>query len=285
MVLYRSSCQYVGYMIAVLIISRHHLVDSFDLSAAHRSLPPGNPYRNNLMERICPTTVCRMVNDQTTSRDIEVYNDQGMEFDMQDTPPNENNEIAINYASDEIEEEEVDDKALKNNKKKIECSASIMLPFSADVAFTAFSDLTRQPSWCKYLHSVEYIGLVNEDDDGTNDGDLLSQEVPLRSSKWTVGVKGLRFSWTASDTRIIRNKQIDWASTSGMYNIGSVVFTPSSSTSQSDSTTHMELCFIFVLPRVVSSLYRRLNIRKYTEDVMLADMLQRFRDVVIEEDL
>ena len=47
----------------------------------------------------------------------------------------------------------------------------------------------------------------------------------------------------------------------------------------------MELCFIFVLPRVVSSLYRRLNIRKYTEDVMLADMLQRFRDVVIEEDL
>jgi len=261
----------------VMFISRHHLVDSFDLSAAHRN--------DNLMERICPATVCRMVNDQTTSRDIEVYNDQGVEFDMQDISPNENNEIAINYASDEIEEEEVDDKALKNNKKKIECSASIMLPFSADVAFTAFSDLTRQPSWCKYLHSVEYIGLVNEGDDGTNDGDLLSQEVPLRSSKWTVGVKGLRFSWTASDTRIIRNKQIEWESTSGMDNIGSVVFTPSSSTSQSDSTTHMELCFIFVLPRVVSSLYRRLNIRKYTEDVMLADMLQRFRDVVIEEDL
>mmetsp|Transcript_171 Transcript_171/g.288 ORF Transcript_171/g.288 Transcript_171/m.288 type:complete len:294 (+) Transcript_171:39-920(+) len=293
MVLCRSSSHYVGYMIAVVIISRHHLVDSFDLSAAHfRSLPPVggfNPYRNdNLMEeRIFPATVCRLVNDQTTSREIEVYNDQGMDFDMQDISPNENNEIAINYASDEIEEEEVDDKSLKNNKKKIECSASIMLPFSADVAFTAFSDLTRQPSWCKYLHSVEYIGLVNEDDDGTNDGDLLSQEVPLRSSKWTVGVKGLRFSWTASDTRIIRNKRLEWASTSGMQNIGSVVFTPSSSTSssQSDSTTHMELCFIFVLPRVVSSLYRRLNIRKYTEDVMLADMLQRFRDVVIEEDL
>jgi len=263
MVLYRSSCQYVvGYMMVMVIVSRHHLVDSFDL-AAHF------PCRNdNLMERICPTTVCRMVNDQTTSREIEVYNDQGMEFDMQDTSPNENNE-------------------LKNNKKKIECSASIMLPFSADVAFTAFSDLTRQPSWCKYLHSVEYIGLVNEDDDGTNDGDLLSQEVPLRSSKWTVGVKGLRFSWTASDTRIIRNKRLEWKSISGLRNIGSVVFTPSSSTSssQSDSTTHMELCFIFVLPRVVSSLYRRLNIRKYTEDVMLADMLERFRDVVIEEDL
>ena len=167
-----------------------------------------------------------------------------------------------------------------------------MLPFSEDVAFAAFSDLTRQPSWCKYLHSVEYIGLVNDADaaadDGTNKSDLQTQNIPLRSSKWTVGVKGLRFSWTASDTRIIRNKRIEWASTSGLKNIGSVVFTPSSSSStssQSDSTTHMELCFVFVLPRLVSSLYRRLNIRKYTEEVMLADMLQQFRDVVIEEDL
>lgn len=30
-------------------------------------------------------------------------------------------------------------------KNLIECSASILLPFSEDVAFDAFSDLTRQP--------------------------------------------------------------------------------------------------------------------------------------------
>lgn len=33
----------------------------------------------------------------------------------------------------------------ENAKKLIECNASIVLPFGADVAFDAFSDLTRQP--------------------------------------------------------------------------------------------------------------------------------------------
>jgi len=32
-----------------------------------------------------------------------------------------------------------------SKKNLIECSASILLPFSEDVAFDAFSDLTRQP--------------------------------------------------------------------------------------------------------------------------------------------
>lgn len=245
----------------MVIVGCNHYVASFNLAQPSRSL-----------SLVRPTTECRMVNDQTSNNVDMISLD-------------EDNEVDINYTSEE--EEEVDDEALINNKKRIECSASIMLPFSADVAFSAFSDLTRQPSWCKYLHSVEYIDLVEENDDGdsgTNDSDLQIQDIPLRSSKWTVGIKGLRFSWTASDTRIIRNKRIEWASTSGLKNIGSVEFTPSSS-SQSESTTHMTLCFIFVLPRLVSSLYRRLNIRKYTEEVMLADMLEQFRDVVIEEDL
>lgn len=268
----------------MVVVSRNHIiVDSFNL-ATFQSTPSGcyrtNPSCRNdnllLIERCCTTTECRMADDRAA------ISERGEEIDIQDDDVmslNENDEIEINYTSDEMDDQQADGDAIINNKKKIECSASIMLPFSADVAFTAFSDLTRQPSWCKYLHSVEYIGLVNKKSD---DDDTLSQDdIPLRSSKWTVGVKGLRFSWTASDTRIIRNKRIEWASTSGLKNIGSVIFTPSST----DSTTHMELCFIFVLPRVVSSLYRRLNIRKYTEDVMLADMLQRFRDVVIEEDL
>ena len=262
MISYRSCSRLVGCAIVIVIVGCDHFVTSFNLAQSSRSLA-----------LVRPTAECRMVNDQT-SNNVDIIS------------LDENNEIDINYTSEE--EDEADDEELINNKKRIECSASIMLPFSADVAFSAFSDLTRQPSWCKYLHSVEYIGLVNEEDedDGslTNDKDVQTQDIPLRSSKWTVGVKGLRFSWTASDTRIIRNKRIEWASTSGLKNIGSVVFTPSSS-SQSESTTHMTLCFIFVLPRLVSSLYRRLNIRKYTEEVMLADMLEQFRDVVIEEDL
>mmetsp|Transcript_34014 Transcript_34014/g.62555 ORF Transcript_34014/g.62555 Transcript_34014/m.62555 type:complete len:331 (-) Transcript_34014:60-1052(-) len=191
------------------------------------------------------------------------------------------------------------DKEDKNKSKKlIECTASILLPFAEDVAFDAFSDLTRQPSWCKYLHSVEYIGITNDDSDME---DTTTNNIPLRQSKWTVGVKGLRFSWTATDTNIVRPKRIEWESTSGLKNMGIVEFVPQTSpstataaaattttttTTTSTKTTLMKLDFRFVTPRVVSSLFRRSGkIRKYTEDVLLTNMLTDFRDVVLEEDL
>lgn len=41
--------------------------------------------------------------------------------------------------------EDAEDTTSENAKKLIECNASIVLPFGADVAFDAFSDLTRQP--------------------------------------------------------------------------------------------------------------------------------------------
>ena len=47
-------------------------------------------------------------------------------------------------ANNDINEEEEDTNNLKKNKL-IECSASILLPFSEEVAFDYFSDLTRQP--------------------------------------------------------------------------------------------------------------------------------------------
>lgn len=37
------------------------------------------------------------------------------------------------------------EESAKVSKKLIECHASLLLPFPADVAFDAFSDLTRQP--------------------------------------------------------------------------------------------------------------------------------------------
>ncbi|KAL3802759.1 hypothetical protein ACHAW5_008863 [Stephanodiscus triporus] len=177
-------------------------------------------------------------------------------------------------AKDEFHDHHDDDDDA-TSRTLIECSADILLPFSEDLAFEYFSDLTRQPSWCKYLHSVEYVGVV----DGT-DGDTT-----LRESRWTVGVRGLRFSWTARDTIVIRPSRIEWESTSGMKNTGSVVFAslgggPSSST----STTRMTLTFKFVAPRAVSGLFRRSGrLRKYTEEFLLGNMLTDFRDVVLAE--
>jgi len=51
--------------------------------------------------------------------------------------------LLANNDINEEEEEEDTDNSKKN--KLIECSASILLPFSEEVAFDYFSDLTRQP--------------------------------------------------------------------------------------------------------------------------------------------
>lgn len=45
-------------------------------------------------------------------------------------------------------------------------------------------------SWCNYLHSVEYLGLVDEDFQNEYQE---KSDIPLRQSKWTVGVRGLKF--------------------------------------------------------------------------------------------
>ncbi|KAL3810814.1 hypothetical protein ACHAXA_008829 [Cyclostephanos tholiformis] len=192
------------------------------------------------------------------------------------------------------------------------CTASIALPFSEELAFDYFSDLTRQPSWCGYLHSVEYLD-NDHDRGGRLDDDILDRDerdddahIPLRESRWTVGVRGLRFSWTARDTLIARPKRIEWESTSGLRNEGSVVFSPlgvgdvldddgtssniatmttaTTATTTTTTSTLMTLCFKFVAPRIVSSLFRRSGkLRKYTEEVLLRNMLTDFRDVVLAE--
>ena len=51
--------------------------------------------------------------------------------------------LLANNDFNEEEEEEDTDNSKKN--KLIACSASILLPFSEEVAFDYFSDLTRQP--------------------------------------------------------------------------------------------------------------------------------------------
>ena len=75
--------------------------------------------------------------------DIELYNENGEEIQPGDMELNE-----LNLYGDDTESFNVDEGDTNNNadaKKLIECNASILLPFTAEVAFDAFSDLTRQP--------------------------------------------------------------------------------------------------------------------------------------------
>jgi hypothetical protein len=75
-----------------------------------------------------------LYNDNGEEIEIELYNDNGEEIDVQLRTL----EVRDNSLNDGDDQE-------VNDKKLIECNASILLPFGADVAFDAFSDLTRQP--------------------------------------------------------------------------------------------------------------------------------------------
>mmetsp|Transcript_14682 Transcript_14682/g.35382 ORF Transcript_14682/g.35382 Transcript_14682/m.35382 type:complete len:299 (+) Transcript_14682:165-1061(+) len=231
--------------------------------------------------------------DTRTALEVDLYNDDGDEIDVEIDLEDIEEDMNEYYSSADGGAGEVA-KASENKKKLIECSATIMLPFSENVAFDAFSDLTRQPSWCKYLYAVEYLGLLDESETDPLDSNKVdSSSSPLRKSKWTVGIKGVRYSWTARDTRIVRPNRIEWESISGLRNMGSVEFvsqnnnnSPSSLSSPPAATAQMTMHFTFAAPRVVSSLFRRSGkIRKYTEDVIMMGMLTDFRDIVMEEDL
>jgi hypothetical protein len=65
--------------------------------------------------------------------------------------------------------------------------------------------------------------------------------------------------------------------------MGSVTFRSSTSSTEI-ITTKMTICFTFVAPRVVSSLFRRSGkLREYTEEVLLGNMLSDFRDCLSKD--
>lgn len=148
----------------------------------------------------------------------------------------------------------------------ITASALIDLPFSADVAFDAFQDPTRQPSWSSWLRSVEYIDKFN------------TPEV----TKWTMGMAGIKFSFIARHTNRDRaNGIIEWRSESGLRNNGRVEIVR-----LSDTTSRMRIFMSLKLPSIVNRLLggNRLLLKRLVEDKMLSQTLENFRDVVLEND-
>lgn len=181
--------------------------------------------------------------------------------------------------AEDLSEEELD----KLSKREIVVSASINLPFSADVAFSAFADLTRQPSWSPWLYSVSYIEEKASEITYTECG------IPLLETKWVLQwKKALRFSWKSKVRKFERPNMIQWESTSGLKNMGQIIFTEhgSNKSDGQDLNTDMLLEMKFVAPRVVASLMKRSDkISNFMENKMLNPTLANFRNVVMEEDL
>jgi uncharacterized membrane protein len=151
----------------------------------------------------------------------------------------------------------------ESNKRRIDIVSSVELPFSAEIAFQAYSDLTRQPSWSSWLHSVEY--------DPSTEG----------ASIWTMKAMGVKYSWTAVSTAMEPPNVIAWKSTSGLQNFGRVEFH-----STSPDTTIMNLQMMFLAPRAVSALFRKSNkLAKFAEQHMIRASLEEFREVVLQNDV
>uniref|UniRef100_A0A7S2HDW2 Coenzyme Q-binding protein COQ10 START domain-containing protein n=1 Tax=Helicotheca tamesis TaxID=374047 RepID=A0A7S2HDW2_9STRA len=187
-----------------------------------------------------------------------------------------------------VKESSITNEEERKPKKEIAVSATIDLPFSASVAYDAFSDLSRQPSWSPMIRSVEYLDetyngneLIVATTNGvtTTDGnDGISSSSPV--TEWTMGASGLKFSWKAVSTTLKRPNCIAWESISGLKNMGKVDFVEIN-----EESSKMTLSMTFLTPRIVSAMFRRSNkLASYVERAFIMETLVRFRDVVMLEE-
>lgn len=165
-------------------------------------------------------------------------------------------------------------------RKLIQISSRIELPFSAEVAYEAYSNLSRQPSWSSWLESVV---VLNDDDDENNNGDGDEQKL---ESRWTSKVMGFRYSWTAEAVQNVRPHTIQWRSVTGLRNEGTVRFRRTQGKSYDEGPTLMTLNMAFVTPRAVTAILRRSKrLSNFVEEKMIAQSLKDFRDIVMENDV
>jgi len=168
----------------------------------------------------------------------------------------------------------------KNKKRLIEIKSEIELPFSAEVAYDAYSDLSRQASWSSWLESVEVVGNQND-----GDGDDGSNNASKVESLWTSNMFGIRYSWTAVAVKNERPHTIRWKSVTGLRNEGIVRFYKKEGNAYNQGPTLMTLRMAFVAPRAVSAMIRRSKkLSNYVEEKMIAQSLEGFRDIVLECD-
>jgi uncharacterized membrane protein len=148
----------------------------------------------------------------------------------------------------------------------ITTSSSIILPFSASVAYDAFSDVTRQPTWSPWLYSVSYV------EDRGNES---------LETEWIMKLFGFKYSWRAISTRLERPHLIEWISTSGLRNGGRVQFEPLVS-KDGEGHCKMTMTMKFVAPTAIVRMVPN-KIESLFQRVILKRTLHRFKEVIAAE--
>lgn len=160
----------------------------------------------------------------------------------------------------------------RQSKRTITVESALVVPFSQATAFDAFSDLTRQVDYSPWLRSVVYL---NPPEDGI---DVRGKD--LGETKWTMAYAGVRFSWNSVVSRLERPHTLEWESTSGMKNYGSVNFVPID-----DNNTEVTMRMAFVTPRLVAALFNRSSkIAHVVQNRIIQTTLLNFRDAVAAEE-
>jgi uncharacterized membrane protein len=137
------------------------------------------------------------------------------------------------------------------------------MPFNAEIAYDAFSDLTRQPNWSRWLKSVEYVDEAKE------------------RTLWKMQYMGLTTSWESVSKRLDRPRLIEWESVSGLKNFGTVEFT-----NHSEDQSRARLQIAFVVPRMFAKLLGDAKgARRIVENHMLRSTLENFQKDVVANDL
>jgi uncharacterized membrane protein len=173
-------------------------------------------------------------------------------------------QVSSYTTSDDVRADETQTSDPRLSKRAIVVQTSVEVPFSASVAFDAFSDFPRQAEFSPWLRKVEYLNL----NPGTNMGE----------TKWTMGYMGIVFSWNAFVTRIEYPNILEWKSTTGMPNFGRVDFSP---VNDNDNRTNVTMTMTFVAPRLVAALFRRSSTLANTvQNQIIRTTLINFRDAV-----
>ena len=158
------------------------------------------------------------------------------------------------------------------SKRTITVESTLDLPFSQTTAFDAFSDLTRQVEYSPWLKSVDYL---NPPEAGVD-----TRGENLGETKWCMAYCGIRFTWNSIVSRIERPHTLEWESTSGMKNYGSVNFVPID-----DKNTKVTMRMAFVTPRLVAALFNRSSkIAHVVEKRIIRTTLKNFRDAVAAQE-
>jgi 2-succinyl-5-enolpyruvyl-6-hydroxy-3-cyclohexene-1-carboxylate synthase len=167
--------------------------------------------------------------------------------------------------------------ATSSSGTEISVVVSLPLPFSADTAWSRFTDLPSMSRWSPWITSVRYQG--------------------LEETEWMINVRGIPLKWRATSQLINEPcKGIQWQSVSGLSNRGIVEFI-SDDTNKDNGDSYavdnqrngqasscvMNVRMTLTPPRLFRPFFQgtsTLFLEEFLRDKLLKWSLEMFRDVV-----